>query len=854
MSLLFVAIAALIGVWLGRLAWGADLIGCDFPGWLWLAPLVALPFTPLLNRLRPTVAPLHWPASSGFRAPQTGVPWGLVAACGLALLLGAFRYASHPFTPCFTPDDLAYYNLPADRAFDRGAPTSVVTGYVASYPMVSDARQRMNVEAQTIEVNGSVQPVQGLLTLNTGIRRRYSYGNLVRLEGRLAAPPEFEDFSYADYLARSNVFSVMNSPAIQPLSAPPQGSALLRWLYTVRANGEELINRSLPEPYAALANGMLLGIEAGIPDELYDKFNATGSSHVIVISGSNVALIAGVLIALGYRFFGRKHAVWPALLGIAAYALLVGGDAAVMRASVMGSLAVIAAALGRRNTAIISLAIACWLMALANPLTLWDVGFQLSSAATAGLMLFTPALTAIALRLFPRWQGGALTASVPEMRGMGRAMSGFLQDGLIVTIAATIATLPLILTYFGRLSLVSLLTNLLIVPVQPLIMLSGTGALVVGLSIAALVAQPIFWLTWLGLAWTVGVVETTAALPWASVEIVGYGWGAAILTYAVIFGLLWRSQLSDSWLRVRNYAIFDWQRRVLGPTAVGSLCIAAALIWVVNRSLPDGRLHIHFLNIGQGDGIFIETPSGRQMLIDGGKSPELLFGELGAVMPFWDRSIDLVAMTHPDADHMEAQVYLPSRFAVTTAIETAASRANPDADAWRANFSGAGTDIQLQHAGGWIDLGDGVALWVLWPSAEGYGGENADNENSLVLKLVYGDFSVLLTGDAGLPAESGMMDAGAPLPSTVLKVGHHGSNGSSGEAFLRQVDPLTAVIQVGEDNDYGHPHPEVLARLAGRAVLRNDLQGRIHIASDGRQMWVESEQGAAGLTVPWADE
>ena len=149
----------------------------------------------------------------------------------------------------------------------------------------------------------------------------------------------------------------------------------------------------MPEPYAALANGMLLGIEAGIPDDLYDKFNLTGTSHVIVISGSNVALIAGVLVAFGTRLLGRKRGVYPALLGIAAYALLVGGDAAVMRAALMGGLFVYATAIGRRSTALVSLAAACWAMTLVNPLTFWDVGFQLSSAATAGLILFSPTIT-----------------------------------------------------------------------------------------------------------------------------------------------------------------------------------------------------------------------------------------------------------------------------------------------------------------------------------------------------------------------------------------------------------------------------------------------------------------------------
>ena len=153
--------------------------------------------------------------------------------------------------------------------------------------------------------------------------------------------------------------------------------------------------------------------------------------------------------------------------------------------------------------------------------------------------------------------------------------------------------------------------------------------------------------------------------------------------------------------------------------------------------------------------------------------------------------------------------------------------------------------VQLQHRGDWLDLGDGVALWVLWPLSEPFGQNDSnneqfiDNENSLIMKLVYGDFSVLLTGDAGLPAEAELLAADAPLAATVLKVGHHGSKGSTGAAFVQAVNPLVAVIQLGADNDYGHPHQDALDRLAGRLVLRNDIHGRIHIYSDGRQMWVE---------------
>jgi competence protein ComEC len=646
---------------------------------------------------------------------------------------------------------------------------------------------------------------------------------------------------------------------IEELDRPHEGNPLLRILYTLRARGEALLNRLLPEPYAALANGMLLGVESGIPDELYDKFNLTGSSHTIVISGSNVALISGVIMGVTQRLLGRRRVLWPTLAGIACYALLVGGDAAVLRASMMGGLVVVATVLNRRGTALVSLAFACWVMTLVNPLTLWDVGFQLSSAATAGLVIFNPGIAQAFKRIWPSWQGGVLTteSTLASMTGAARGLlRGLLEESLVTTLAANVTTLPLVIYYFSRLSVVSLLTNLAIIPVQPLIMLSGSGGVLVGILGLTWLAQGVLWFTWLGLAWTVTLVQATAALPGASVTIAGYGFGALVITYLLIFAMHWRKGILGGLQRLIKLDLEAWQARLVGPTTAGGVGACALLLWSALLSLPDGRLHLYFLDIGQGDGILIQTPSGHQVLIDGGVSPELLFNELGQVMPFWDRSLDIVAMTNPDKDHMGAQEQAASRFAIATALETKASQANHDADLWRANLAGAGADLQLQYSSGWIDLGDGVALWVLWPPAEPFvaTGETdeqfVDNENSLVMKLTYGDFSVLLTGDAGLPAEMAMLAAGASVQATVLKVGHHGSNGSTSATFLQSVNPQIAVIQAGVDNDYGHPHQEVLDRLGRRTILRNDLHGRIHLYSDGRQLWLETEKN---LPIPRSD-
>jgi competence protein ComEC len=216
-------------------------------------------------------------------------------------------------------------------------------------------------------------------------------------------------------------------------------------------------------------------------------------------------------------------------------------------------------------------------------------------------------------------------------------------------------------------------------------------------------------------------------------------------------------------------------------------------------------------------------------------------------MPFWDRKIDVVVLTHPDSDHMNAQIETPLRFAIDYGVETEISQQNPDADPWRRALASQDVAIQIQRTGGWIDLGDGVALWVLWPPPGGFQAESVDNENSLVLKLVYGDFSVLLTGDAGLTSEAAWMQAKLPLTATVLKVGHHGSSHSTGKDLVAAVDPQIAVIQVSAENKYGHPTDEVLDILRGRLVLRNDQQGAIQIVSDGRQMWVTQETGSQQL-------
>ena len=279
MLLLYLSLAYLVGIAGGRLLWEVAGAGCPWPSWLWLGPAVLLPFTPLLNRLRPrttATAPLRWPTSAGFEPAAEGIASGVWAALLLCALAGALRYAGQPYIPCWAPTDLAYYNLPAARAFDRRAPQVTVLGYVSSYPLVTDTEQELVVTATAIRVDDTPQPVTGQVRIKSGMRQRLAYGQPLQIKGRLVTPPVMEEFNYQEYLARKGIHSLFYSAHIELQEGPLQGSPLLRALYAIRARGEQLLNQALPEPYAGLANGMLLGIEAGIPDDLYDQFNATG--------------------------------------------------------------------------------------------------------------------------------------------------------------------------------------------------------------------------------------------------------------------------------------------------------------------------------------------------------------------------------------------------------------------------------------------------------------------------------------------------------------------------------------------------------------------------------------------------
>ena len=504
----------------------------------------------------------------------------------------------------------------------------------------------------------------------------------------------------------------------------------------------------------------------------------------------------------------------------------------------MASIYLLALALGRQRNALPTLAFAAALMVALNPNDRYDISFQLSFTAVAGIILLAPTLQRV---MAAPLGGGDLDG------GWKRGVWLWLVIPAAVSMAAILATLPLLAFNFHRISLLSLPATLLTLPALPLALATSLATALVGV-VSAPLDQGVGVVAWLPLSYILGVVEGLARIPQAVLELESVA-GPLVWAYyggaaALIFFIGLRQYLPGSMLD----RVLHWSPRpaVKAGTLLG-LEAMVALIWTANLSLPDGKLRVTFLDVGQGDAIFVQGPGGEQVLIDGGPDPLPVLRALGKRMPFWDRSLDLVVLSHADADHLGGLPEVLRRYRVAAVLDNRFPHDSPGWREWQAVLREEDATVVQAREGQVVKLGKDVALKVLHPPEPPLGGTNADvNNNSTVLQLRYGDATFLLTGDVELAAELSMVSRGLELGSTALKVAHHGSHSSTSEEFLKRVQPRLAVITAGQGNRFGHPRAEAMERLVGSVgkdmMFVTCQHGSVEVATDGRRLWVTTEK------------
>jgi competence protein ComEC len=668
-------------------------------------------------------------------------------------------------------------------------------------------------------------------------------GDRISVGGRLESLPA-DDGGYGTYLRRIGAVATIRARSLDRVGGDDRASGAIE---TARRASGEALTRALPEPEAGLAAGILIGLRDRVDRDLAAAFTTAGVSHVVAISGWNIAIVAALVGALLRSRLGRRGRSLATLVAIVAYTVAAGGSASVVRAAVMAAVVLLARESGRAGAAATALGWAVTLLLLADPATVGDAGFQLSVLATAGLIAWAT----------------SITARLGSIRG--GIVPAWLAESLGVSFAAEAATLPVVLAGFGRFAVLAPAVNLVVVPLVPPAMAAGTLALIggwLGLAGAPSIVTVLLGLPgWLVLAVLVAVVRAAAALPFASVTLAA-PWGTVVgvlVGVAVLAVATGRVRLSRPRWLARRHARAPARS---GPVVRGaratprrrpsrairfvaaSLALSLLVVVLAAANRPEGHVRVTVLDVGQGDAILVEGGRGGRLLVDGGPDPDRLLIALDARLPPWDRRIDLLVLTHPHEDHVAGLALLLARYRVSRTFEPGMVGPGPGYRAWQAALDRLGLRPGRLSTGDRFGL-DEIRFRVLWPDPGGVPREPADggtaiNNVSIVLLGEVGRQRFLLAGDIEEEIDPVLLARGLPRVD-LLKVAHHGSRTSSTAPFLDAVRPRVAVASAGAGNPYGHPTKATLDRIAARGarVLRTDRNGSVEVTLDG----------AAGLAV-----
>ncbi|HAT03275.1 MAG TPA: hypothetical protein DCS29_00650 [Candidatus Magasanikbacteria bacterium] len=394
-----------------------------------------------------------------------------------------------------------------------------VVGYVSVEPDVrmDGVRYIVGIEEMIAGEGVALEPpvqnyvIEGYIYLKSTLYPRYEYGDRLEIKCNLEKPEQINDFAYDKYLARYGVFTLCQNSEIKKMGSG-EGNGVLRGIFTLKQVIAQRINELWHEPYASFMAGLLYGYRGGL-GELQDLFSKTGVTHIVAISGYNITIIATILITMCvYLYIPRKKAFWIIVGGIVLFVIFAGASASVVRAGIMGIITLLAKQVGRTSRIGNVLVLTATVMTLQNPyILIYDAGFQLSFISTLGLVYLTPAIR----KPFDK---------IPEFLG--------LRESLLSTLAAIIATLPLILFQFGRLSIVAPIVNVLILWTIPIIMAFGFFTVLISFIFKPL-ALVLSWISWVGMEYIVQTVKWFAGLHFSSLDI-SFPWWVMVILYGIM--------------------------------------------------------------------------------------------------------------------------------------------------------------------------------------------------------------------------------------------------------------------------------------------------------------------------------
>ncbi len=727
----------------------------------------------------------------------------LLAVCGLVALVGAFRFVA--WRDADPPSLVGYIGH-----------SVTLDGVIDSEPDPGESWTSYLVRVDRVETqDGEFAAVDGRVRIRTAQYAEHLPGEQVRVKGKLNEPPVYPDFDYRSYLARHGVVATMSNPLIETLDDPP-ATNLGAFVTRLRLRLDRGLQRSLPEPEASLGAGIAFGRDGNIPNSLYDDFRDTGLAHIVAVSGSNVSIVAALTFLVFIRLIGRRWAILPAGLTVAAYLFVAGLSASVVRAGIMAAVFLLGQFLGRQQSGLAALGVAAIAMTAVQPGAALDLGFQLSLAATAGLIVFGP------------WIRYALERETGRLR-IERFIPSLVVQVVALSVSATIATLPIVWVNFGRVSLIGPLANIVIEPFFVFAFWLSAIA-----SVAGALSPTLGWFTGLGAYYPLALItwfaRNAALFPFAAVDVPAANGTTALLAYLALgaAGLMGYRHRSPILPELAGRRVTPKRRLLLASAGVAVAGVALVPISLMPLFGTDGRLSMTVLDAGDGDAILFTTPHGQRVLVNAGPSGAQTVRELGAVLPHWERFIDMLVVTQPQSEHAGGAAEVLRRYDLGRIIDPGLSNGKADLEEYVASAG----DRETRRGGDGFEV-DGVTFEALWPPP-GFDA-SSDNDEALVLRVIYRGVRFLLPSNLGAKSQPRLDDVSAD----VLVVPHHGANVTD-EPFLRQVHPMFAVVPVGSDQFAQRPRSEVLASLGGSQIFRTDRQGRVTIWTDGDRIGYET--------------
>ncbi len=684
----------------------------------------------------------------------------------------------------------------------------ILVGDIYSFPEISEDKTGLVIRAEKLIVNKAVKKVDGLVLIN--IRSDFepdflNYGDRIKVTGKLKMPAGLRNpggFDYSKYLARKKVLTIVSIRNKQDVVKLGVGkfNPVFMFAYKIRDKASETIANALPDNAsicASFLDGLLLGKRSMLPDEIKAWFVDTGTIHILAISGLNVGLIGLIFFFIFHKIIRLPlpiSSVFTALVLIV-FAIVTGAQPSVIRATIMAG-ALLIAMLIQKDTDIYNIPVlSAVIILLYNPLTLFDIGFQLSFVAVLGLCYLTPFIEP-KLWFLPKYIARLIAASI----------------------AVQLALSPFLVFYFNKLSLVTVLANIIIVPLSGIILILSLAMFFIGIIFMPL-ANLIGMINFHLVNGLLLCVSFFAHFPFAYI----YLPTPSIMFIAIYYLCLW--------------ALTRHKKIGTAKVVMGILVMINIFLWTYVVKINSGVMKVTFLDVGQGDAIFLEFPKGGNMLIDSGPGGYTDAGKW-VVLPFLRHkgihALNTVIVSHYDLDHYGGLFTVLQNHKIKNLLLD-----NGDEDPKLSQLIREKAIChQMGRRGDKVIGYPGIEIYILHPASQL--DKKSSNNNSVVVKIIYNKVSFLFTGDIENKVEQKLLPFQDMLSSTVLKIPHHGSKNCYYPSFIKSINPEIGIIEVGRNNRFNFPAEEVLAnyKKLGTKIYRTDKHGAITVSTNGKRIWV----------------